>query len=408
VSEPTQPRTRRGSDSIEVKRIARLLSEGDPEDLRKIFASDELADAGEGASRAVSLAARFAAKEACLKIFPRERELKEIELADFSVRRNGHGNPSIVPSRRAQRLLDQYRLGDIEISLAQDGERADAVAVASLVRAAPGAAGRLIYHLLPVRRRTIMRNLRRVFGGKIPDEEIVRLAQASYGHFARLIWEFACLSVLSEKAKSSLVRVENDQAIRRAHELGHGILILTGHFGNWELIGVAAIVQFPQYRDRFHFLRKPLRPALLDAMVKRRFRRAGLDVIESKGSLYKIIDALAASDAVAFVMDQHAGGRDGVSVDFFGVPANTFRSLAIIALQTGAPVVPCAAYRDRDGKHVLQFDEALPAIGHDDPNEAIRLNTRAYNEALERMVLRHPEQWFWMHNRWKAADGSTL
>ena len=408
MSEESPPRPRRGSDSIEVARIARLVSESTAEDLQKIFVADELAEAGEGAERPASLAVRFAAKQACLKIFPRESALNEIEPVDFWVRRNGSGKPCIVPSPRAQRMLDQYRLGDIEISLAHNRERADAMATVSPIGANPGPAGRLIYHLLPVRRRAVMRNLRRVFGGKIPDQEIVRLAQASYGHFAQLIWEFAGFAFLSEKTRASLVRVENDQAMRRAHELGHGILILTGHFGNWELIGVAGIAQFPEYRDRFHFLRKPLRPGLLDAVVKRRFKRAGLRVIESKGSLPEIIDALAARDAVAFVMDQHAGGRDGISVDFFGLPAYTFRSLAIIALQTGAPVVPCAAYRDRDGKHVLRFDDALPAIWHDDPDEAIRLNTRAYNEALERMVLRHPEQWFWMHNRWKAAGGSTL
>jgi KDO2-lipid IV(A) lauroyltransferase len=408
VSASEQVGTRRAIDSVEIEKIARLVRESTDEDLAKIFTANELANEAEGASRVVSLAARFAAKEACIKLFPREAARGEIGLQDFSVQRNGHGNPGIAASRGAQRLLDQYRLGEIEISLSHDAERASAVAIVSSISPDPGPLGRLIYHLLPIRRRTILRNLRRVFAGKITNAEIAGLAQAFYAHFARLIWEFALFPLLNEESKASQVRVENEQAMRRAHENGRGILILTGHFGNWELTGVAAISQFPEYRDRFYFLRKPLRPALLDTVVKRRFKRAGLGVIESKGSLYEIIDHLAARSAVAFVMDQHAGGRDGVRIDFFGAPAYTFRSLAIIALQTGAPVVPAASYRERDGKHVLRFEEALPLIEHDDADEAIRLNTRAYNQALERMVLRHPEQWFWMHNRWKDAGGSTL
>jgi KDO2-lipid IV(A) lauroyltransferase len=90
-------------------------------------------------------------------------------------------------------------------------------------------------------------------------------------------------------------------------------------------------------------------------------------------------------------------------LEFFGHPAGTFRSLAIIALATGAPVVPAASWREPDGCHVLRFEEALSLIECDDADEAIRRNTRAYNAVLERLVLRHPEQWFWVHRRWKGS-----
>jgi KDO2-lipid IV(A) lauroyltransferase len=197
------------------------------------------------------------------------------------------------------------------------------------------------------------------------------------------------------------VRVENEDALRRVYEMGRGVLILTGHFGNWEIATVAGIGSFPQYRGQFHFLRRPLRPGWLDRLVTRRFRRAGLGVIAKRGSLDEVLDRLAATDAVIFPFDQHAGGRDGILVDFFGRPAWTFRSLALISLSTGVPVVPVASWRDPDGCHVLRFEEALPILERDDPGEAIRANTQAYNDALERMILRHPEQWFWMHRRWK-------
>jgi KDO2-lipid IV(A) lauroyltransferase len=94
-----------------------------------------------------------------------------------------------------------------------------------------------------------------------------------------------------------------------------------------------------------------------------------------------------------------------VVVDFFGHPAATFRSLAILALTTGAPVVPAASWREPDGTHVLRFEAPLPPIEGPDMTEAIRRNSRAYNAALERLILRHPEQWWWVHRRWKAAAG---
>jgi lauroyl/myristoyl acyltransferase len=89
-------------------------------------------------------------------------------------------------------------------------------------------------------------------------------------------------------------------------------------------------------------------------------------------------------------------------VPFFGQPAGTFRSLALIARATGAPVIPASAWRERNGHHVLRFEEPLVPIACDDYDEEIRRNTQSYNQALERLILRHPEQWWWMHRRWKT------
>jgi lauroyl/myristoyl acyltransferase len=116
---------------------------------------------------------------------------------------------------------------------------------------------------------------------------------------------------------------------------------------------------------------------------------------------------LAAGDIILFPFDQHAAGRDGIEVDFFGHPAGTFRSLALIARATGAPVVPASTWREPDGRHVLRFEEALTTIECEDYDEETRRNTRAYNAVLERLILRHPEQWWWMHRRWKSRPTSA-
>jgi KDO2-lipid IV(A) lauroyltransferase len=261
--------------------------------------------------------------------------------------------------------------------------------------------GRALYHLLPLRRGVVLGNLRRVFGGVLSEDQMRCLAQAYYGHFARFLVEFALLPWMSAKRREAWVRVENIESPLRAVEQGRGLLLLTGHFGNWEATTVAGLRKFPQYKGRFHFVRRPLKPRLLNAYVTWRFRRAGFGTLGKRGSLEAIYDVLAQGGCVVYVLDQHATGREGIPVDFLGHPANTFKSLAILALDTGAPVIPACSWREPNGSHVLRFDDPLPLLEHADTSEAIRLNTRAYNAALERMLLRHPEQWIWMHRRWK-------
>jgi len=395
--------TRCGIDSVEIARIERLLRETPAGDLTRFFSPQELADSGDGPGRAASLAARFAAKEACAKLFPRELALGEIEPADFSVARDAYGAPQIICSARAERLLGRQRLRAIAASLTHDRTSASAVALALPAQAEAPLAGRLLYRLLPLRRRVILENLRRVFGAGAPEAEIVRLAEAHYAHLWRLAGEFIRFRWLSAQKKSALIRVDNVEALARALERGKGALILTGHFGNFEVATIAGLRHFPHMRGRFHFVRRAIRPRWLDALVNRRFRQGGFGVLGKRGSLDAILERLEAGDVVVFPFDQHASLPDGIAVEFFGEPAGTFKSLAIMALATGAPVVPASSWREPDGSHVLRFEEALPLVECDKVSEEIRRNTRAYNAMLEILVLRHPEQWFWVHRRWKLA-----
>jgi KDO2-lipid IV(A) lauroyltransferase len=252
----------------------------------------------------------------------------------------------------------------------------------------------------------VLANLRRVYGETLSDDDIVDLAQAHYGHLWKLAGEFLRFRWLSRQRQLALVRIENLDAFADAYLQGKGVLLLTGHFGNWEVATVAGIGSFPQMRGRFHFVRRALKPDWFDRLVTRRFQRAGFGVLPKRGSLDAMLDRLTHGDAIVFAFDQHAQPPDGIAVDFFGTPAWTFKSLAIIALATGAPVVPATSWRESDGRHVLRFEAPIPAVEHANTSEAIRLTTRAYNAALERLVLRRPEQWYWVHRRWKTVEPS--
>jgi len=403
MADAPAPAGRCGIDSVEIARIERLLAETPAADLAKLFSADELADSAVGAGRAASLAARFAAKEASLKLFPREAASGEIVAADFAVATDNYGAPHVVCSARAADVLGRHRIASIALSLTHDRVSASAVALAQPTPIAVPLSGRLLYHLLPLRRAIVLANLRRVYGDTLPEKDIVALAQAHYAHLWRLAGEFLRFRWLSAERKSALIRVENLDAFIAAFRQGKGVLVLTGHFGNWEVATIAGIANYPEVRGRFHFVRRAIKPRWLDALVTRRFEKGGFGVIGKRGSLDRILDLLAAGDVIVFPFDQHAGPPDGIEVDFFGYPAWTFKSLAIIAMATGASVMPATSWREPDGRHVLRFSEPLAPVESDDPNEAIRLNTRAYNAALESLILARPEQWYWVHRRWKSA-----
>ncbi|HXJ56272.1 MAG TPA: 4'-phosphopantetheinyl transferase superfamily protein [Verrucomicrobiae bacterium] len=405
---PEAPPGRRcGLDTVEVARVARFLQDKTGEELTKLFTASELEIAGTGAGRVASLAARFAAKEACCKLFPRETALGMITAADFAVERTAHGAPCVKPSANAQAVLDRHRVAEIRVSLTHTETSASAIAWVDRRPIEVPWYGRWLYHLLPYRRGVVLGNLRRVFGDVLSEAEILRLAQAYYAHYVRFTWEFIRWPFMSQTRRKDWIRVENVDVPLRAHQKGKGILLLTGHFGNFEVSTVAGISQYPQYRGLLHFVRRPIKTRLINDFVTRRFQRAGFGVLPKRGSLDQILDLLANGGIIVYVFDQHAGKGDGITVEFLGHPAGTFKSVALLALTTGAPVVPAYSWREPDGRHVLRFEEELPLIEHENVGEAIRLNTRAYNAALERMLLRHPEQWIWMHRRWKVVPPSA-
>ena len=403
MADAAAPPGRCGIDSVEIARIERLLAETPADGLRRFFTEQELADAGEGPGRAASLAARFAAKEACAKLFPRETARGRLLPEDFSVRNDNYGAPQVVAAPNAAAAMGLHRIGRIALSLTHDRVSASAVALAEPAVSRAPLAGRILFHCFPLRRDVILANLRRVYGDDVPAEEIRRLAQAHYGHLWRLFGEFLKFRWLSSSRKAALVRVENIEGLVAAVAIGKGVLVLTGHFGNWEVATIAGIGNYPEVRGRFHFVRRAIKPKWLDALVTRRFNKAGFGVLPKRGSLDAILETLAAGDMIVFPFDQHARPPDGIEVEFFGHPAWTFKSLAIIALATGAPVLPATSWREPDGRHVLRFNEPLAPVESEDPNQSIRVNTRAYNAALERLILARPEQWYWVHRRWKSV-----
>lgn len=267
-------------------------------------------------------------------------------------------------------------------------------------------AGRFLYRYLPYRRAVVKANIEQVFGSQLNDGEKVRLAKAFYSHLAKSIKEAIQLRFMSEKKLCEQVEVRGYERLLAIVAEKRGVLILTGHFGNWEFAPIGGILNFKEFQGQFHFIRRTLRYKFIEKILFKRYYQAGLNVIPKKNSLQQVCDALEQNHAVVFVLDQHASlaNRDGIAAEFFGKKAGTYRSLASFARHTGVPVVPAAGYRLPDGKHVLEFFEPICWQEYASAQESIYRNTLSYNQALEKIILAHPEQWLWLHKRWKLKE----
>lgn len=259
------------------------------------------------------------------------------------------------------------------------------------------------FYLIPFRKKTVLANLHHVFGNVLTSDEIKTLAIAFYGHVAKSLKETLLLRLLSIQALKEKVEIKGQEYMLQLQSEPKGAILITGHFGSWEFAPIAGMLHFPEYRGRFYFVRKLISAKWIETILFRRYNEAGLKVIPKKNSLTKVCDILEESNAVVFVMDQHASlnNRDGILVNFFGSPAATYRSPAVIAKYMQVPVLPVRSYRSRNGKHVLEFLPKLPWITAANQEDEIKLNTEQFNHVLEQCILDYPEQWMWMHKRWK-------
>lgn len=276
--------------------------------------------------------------------------------------------------------------------------------LAKQIRALPVTwAGLFLYYLIPYRKKLILANIEQVFGSTLTYEHRIHLTKAYYSHLATSFRETLQLRFMNEVALKNKVKVLGHQHMLDVIAEQKGVLVVTGHFGNWEVAPIGGVLNFKKFQGKFHFIRRTLRFKALERMVFKNYYKAGLNVIPKKNSLDKVCAALEKNHAVIFVLDQHASlvNRDGIAVEFFGKKAGTYRSLATLARHTGVPVIPAAGYRLPNGTHVLEFHKPIYWQEYDTTAEALYQNTLSYNQALEQIILANPAQWNWMHKRWK-------
>ena len=254
--------------------------------------------------------------------------------------------------------------------------------------------GDLLWWLLPGRRRRALDNIRLSIGREMTPREIERLGRGSFQHVGMNLIEACRYFLRPTEVMLSQVHVEGVEHLQSAAARGRGVLVLTAHYGNWELLAAAhGLSGLP-----LSIVIRPLDHPVLDELAARFRRRSGAELILKRQAVREVLQALRRGRMVGILLDQNATRAEGVFVPFFGVAASTSKGLAVLALRTDAPVVPVFLRRTADGRHCMDVSPPLMPPSDGD----VLAYTATFNRVIEGAIRRAPEQWLWMHARWRT------
>ena len=254
------------------------------------------------------------------------------------------------------------------------------------------------YKLRTPLRRAAMFNLNLAF----PESSEGAREQILRGMIRQIGWmagEFSQFPKYTAANISQIVEIDGAEHFDSAQRRGKGVLFLTGHMSAWELAPFAHAL----YGHPLHFLVRPVANARVDELINRYRCLSGNRPIEKNRSARAILKVLADGGTVGILADTNTSLEEGVFADFFGRPASTTSGLARIALRTGAAVIPGFLMWDAaQKKYRLQFGPALDLVRTGDEDSDVRQNTARFTAVIEAYVRRHPDQWLWVHKRWKT------
>jgi Kdo2-lipid IVA lauroyltransferase/acyltransferase len=256
--------------------------------------------------------------------------------------------------------------------------------------------GTLGYYLDRERRHIALDNLARAYGSALSPREMRRIARGSFQHFARIILDTVACSRLPRETLTSLVEYEGLDIIRQAYAQERGVLLFSGHFGHWELTALLlGWLGLP-----LTMVTRPLDNPLLEVRLARERSRSGNRVVHRRNAVREILRALRDRSGVALLIDQDAR-REGIFVPFFGRPASTIPTVALLALRTGAPVVPTYSVPIDRERYRIVFEPPVPIVATADLDADVARLTAEFTAILERWIRQRPEAWLWIHRRWK-------
>ena len=237
-----------------------------------------------------------------------------------------------------------------------------------------------------------MRNLEFAFPEK-NERERAQIVDGVFASIGRLLAAFARFPALNGENISRLIRYEGLEHYTQAKARGRGVLFATAHLGNWELSAFAHALM----TEPMNIIVRPLDDARVDALVERYRQLSGNRIISKREAARGIIRALQNNEAVGILIDQNTTPAEGTFIDFFGVKACAGTAFAKIAARTGAAVIPgFALWSEAERKYVLRFYPPVAMTGD------AREDTQRIHSLLEAVIREYPDQWLWIHRRWKT------
>ena len=246
-------------------------------------------------------------------------------------------------------------------------------------------------------RKIAIDNLTRSFGHEKSSYEIKTLARSVFKNLSQILFEIGWSLRLESKDFNKHFFINGLSNFEAAFEKGKGVLFLTAHIGNWELLPVIGAMT----GRNINILFRPLDFLPLNTIFINTRTRFGARLISTRHSMRRILNSLKKDEGVAILLDQNVDWYEGVFVDFFSHRACTNKVLALLALKTEAPVVPVFLVREGLG-FKAKFCSEVPLIKTGDKTRDVEANTQQYNRIIEDFIRQYPDQWFWVHQRWKT------
>jgi Kdo2-lipid IVA lauroyltransferase/acyltransferase len=293
--------------------------------------------------------------------------------------------------RGAVKELAEYGLGLVLIKIFGVLPRSMAY------RAAAGLAW-LGFHLARRQKQAGLQNLR-IALPELSEAEHQKILRGCFQNLGRLLVEFTHFPDLSKSNISECVIHDGLENYLEGMSRGRGLIFMTAHFGAWELSSFAhALYGYP-----LKFIVRPIDNPRVESLISSYRTRSGNVPILRRSAARDILRALRQNEAVGILFDQNTTRSEGVFAKFFGIPAATTPAIALFALRTGAAVIPGFLIWDAaQQKHRLRLDPPVDLINTGDLDRDVLENTKHFNQILEGYVRKYPDQWLWIHRRWKT------
>jgi len=261
----------------------------------------------------------------------------------------------------------------------------------------------LVYYIDRKHRNIAIENLKIAFGKEKSRKEIESIAKKVYENLFLTFLDFCRITKITKENLSDLVTFENIEYVREALARGKGLIFCTAHFGSWEILPQL----FALYQKPIKIVVRPLDNPVLDMVVSKYRSLFGNKLIAKKNGLKQILMALQKREIIGILNDQNVKRSEGVFVDFFGKKACTNFVLGLISLRTDTPVIPVFIIRESLYKHRIRFEKPIEIDKGIDRKQYIYDFTQALTTIIENYVRKYPEQWFWVHRRWKTRPKAS-
>ena len=267
-----------------------------------------------------------------------------------------------------------------------------------VARLAAGILAWLGFHLARRQRHAGLHNLNLAFP-EMTEAHRERILRGCFQNLGRLLVEFTHFPQLNKANIAQFVVHDGLDNYLEGLKRGRGVIFMTAHFGAWELSSFAhAVYGFP-----LKFIVRPIDNPRVEALISGYRTASGNVPIDRRSAGRDVLKALRQNEAVGILFDQNTTRSEGVFAEFFGIPAATTPAIALFALRTGAAVVPGFLIWDAElQKHRLRLDPPVELIDTGDVDRDVLENTRLFNKILEGYIRKYPDQWLWIHRRWKT------